>query len=114
MRKIPTSPVPTPKQIRPLIGAICDRLEPSSVWLFGSRARGDNRDDSDWDVLVALPDDAPPANLDPLIGWALQRELSIPATIVTVTASELAESWGSPNTLGYDLAREGRLLHVRT
>lgn len=24
------------------------------IWLFGSRARGDNRSDSDWDVLVLL------------------------------------------------------------
>lgn len=24
------------------------------VWLFGSRARGDNREDSDWDILILL------------------------------------------------------------
>lgn len=32
--------------------------EPEQVWLFGSRARGDARDDSDWDLLVVVPDDA--------------------------------------------------------
>ena len=32
---------------------------PSEVeaWLFGSRARGDNRPDSDWDVLLLLDKD---------------------------------------------------------
>jgi predicted nucleotidyltransferase len=31
-------------------------LRPSMVWLFGSRARGDARPDSDFDLLVVLPD----------------------------------------------------------
>lgn len=31
-------------------------LEPKSeIILFGSRARGDERDDSDWDLLILLP-----------------------------------------------------------
>jgi hypothetical protein len=31
-------------------------LKPRSIWLFGSRARGDARPDSDFDMLVVLPD----------------------------------------------------------
>ena len=27
----------------------------SNLWLYGSRARGDNRSDSDWDLLVFTP-----------------------------------------------------------
>ena len=29
-----------------------------TVYLFGSRARGDHREDSDWDLALILPDDA--------------------------------------------------------
>ena len=29
----------------------------AQLWLFGSRARGDNREDSDWDLLVILNQD---------------------------------------------------------
>ena len=29
----------------------------AEVWLYGSRARGTAREDSDWDVLVLTPDD---------------------------------------------------------
>ena len=34
-------------------------LRPLSVWFFGSRARGDARPDSDFDLLVVLPDGLP-------------------------------------------------------
>lgn len=30
----------------------------AEVWLYGSRARGTAREDSDWDVLVLTPDDS--------------------------------------------------------
>jgi len=36
-------------------------LRPRMVWLFGSRARGDARTDSDFDLLVVLPDGLPDA-----------------------------------------------------
>ena len=35
---------------------IAAQLDPDEVWLFGSRARGDHRPDSDIDLLVVLPD----------------------------------------------------------
>ena len=34
-------------------------LKPSSIWLFGSRARGNARSDSDFDLLVVMPDGLP-------------------------------------------------------
>jgi predicted nucleotidyltransferase len=101
-----------PAEIKPLIDEIKIRLNPDSVWLFGSRARGDNRPDSDWDILVALPDDAEPELLDPLVGWTIQNEVGIPATILATTSSALADSWDSRNTVAYDVARDGRRLDV--
>ncbi len=35
------------------------KLEPKSeIFLFGSRARGDEREDSDWDLLILIPNAA--------------------------------------------------------
>jgi hypothetical protein len=36
------------------------QLDPEEVWLFGSRARGDHRPDSDLDLLAVLPDGLEP------------------------------------------------------
>ncbi|MBZ9738413.1 nucleotidyltransferase domain-containing protein [Mesorhizobium sp. CO1-1-4] len=101
-----------PAEIKPLIDEIRVRLNPDSIWLFGSRARGDHRPDSDWDILVALPDDSEADLLDPLIGWSIQHDVGIPATILSTTSSALAASWDSRNTIAYDIARNGRRLDV--
>jgi predicted nucleotidyltransferase len=77
----------TPREIRPLVAALRDRFKPESIWLFGSRARGDNRADSDWDLL-----------------------LEIPATIVAARSHELSQGFEAPNTLAYEIARDGKRL----
>ncbi len=40
-------------------------LRPRAVWLFGSRARGDAAPDSDFDLLVVLPDGLPDSAYSP-------------------------------------------------
>ncbi|WP_350392515.1 nucleotidyltransferase domain-containing protein [Methylorubrum podarium] len=96
-----------------LLAAIRRHLSPRAVWLFGSRARGDHHSDSDWDLIVALPDDVAESALDPIVGWSIRQEAGVPATILTAREGELAESWNCPNTLGYALAREGRRIDVQ-
>jgi predicted nucleotidyltransferase len=104
---MPTAPIPVPPAIRPLVERIARDMAPADIWLFGSRARGDAAPDSDWDLLVVLPDDAAEALLDPVRPWALARESGVRADMLVATQGDLAACWGVPNTLGYDLARHG-------
>ena len=53
------------------------------MWLFGSRARGDNRPDSDWDLLVVLDQDKlTQADYDQVtypfteLGWQLSEQIN--------------------------------------
>lgn len=49
----------TTREVTNMISARVRQSEPSAkVMLFGSRARGDARPDSDWDVMVLINDDA--------------------------------------------------------
>ncbi|KMO29204.1 hypothetical protein VQ02_30235 [Methylobacterium variabile] len=85
---------------------------PLDIWLFGSRARGQARADSDWDLLVVLPDDVDDALLDPAFGWRLQRDSGVRADVLTATQGDLGAVWGVPNTIGYVLSRDGVRLNV--
>ncbi len=40
-----------------IINAILKKDSQAEVYLFGSRARGDNRPDSDWDILILVDDE---------------------------------------------------------
>ena len=103
---------PVPRELSALVADAQRTLGASDFWLFGSRARGDARTDSDWDVLAVLPDDAAEDLLSPMVAWQIKYRHETPVTLLTTKQGELASIWGLPNTLGYDLAREGVRLVV--
>jgi predicted nucleotidyltransferase len=49
-----------PRVPRDLLEPVVEHFKPQRVILFGSRARGEARRDSDIDLLVVVDDDAPP------------------------------------------------------
>jgi uncharacterized protein len=93
--------------VRPLLERIAARWQPREIWLFGSRARGEARPDSDWDLLVVVPDGTPASELDPLVGWKLRKELRIPADVIPTPASSFDEYRSVVNTLEYEAAHFG-------
>lgn len=100
--------------IEPLLARIREQLRPEQVWLFGSRARGDARPTSDWDLFVVVPDDTDEVALDPMEIWKLKRGLrGIYADVIACRSQDFAEWKDTVNTLSYAVAREGRLLYER-
>ncbi len=86
-------------------------LAPEAVWLFGSRARGDARADSDYDLLIALPDDTAPERLLARIAHDAKRGTGISADIVTCRRSTFERWKDEVGTLGYEVTRHGRLIY---
>ena len=99
-------------EISALVAAMCKSLHPAEIWLFGSRARGTAGPDSDWDLLAVLDNNAAAELSDPVLAWRISRESDVPSTILTTRRDDLEKIWGLPNTLGYDLSREGVRLIV--
>lgn len=108
MDKIADRPVrKVPSELTALVAAVRDVFSPADLWLFGSRARGDFREGSDWDLLVVLPDHASDDLTDPVATWEVARQSRVPVTLLATKLHDLHDIWGAPNTLGYDLSREG-------
>src|SRR3989304_2373412 len=47
-------------QLAEIVRRLVEAYQPERIYLFGSMARGDAGPDSDYDLMVVVPDDAPP------------------------------------------------------
>jgi predicted nucleotidyltransferase len=95
-----------------LVARIVDVLHPVEVWLFGSRARGEARADSDWDMMAILPDDAPEQDLDLPSVWGRLRDLRLQRVeLFTMTQSEFDAWKGALGTLAEIVASTGVVVY---
>lgn len=83
-----------------------ERIAPVEVWVFGSRARGDECPESDWDLLVVFDDADAAAAEDDRTLWRLSREAGLVADVVGITAGDARAARNVANTLMYSASRE--------
>ena len=87
-------------------------LHPREIWLFGSRARSTEKPGSDWDLLVVLPDDAPPEHLNLEEVWRRLRDLRLERVdVFTVLQRDFDEARSALGTLSQIAATEGRRVY---
>jgi predicted nucleotidyltransferase len=67
--------------VRRLIAA----YRPERMYLFGSHARGDAGPDSDFDLLVIVPDDAEPARRRSRLAYEVLRGTGVAADVIVWT-----------------------------
>jgi uncharacterized protein len=101
------------RPIAPLVERIVANLNPEQIWLFGSRAEGRARPDSDYDLLAVLPDDAPESALDLGNAWELTCGLGIPADLVPCTKSDFEEEKHDVGTIARAAYLRGRRIYDR-
>lgn len=100
----------------PLLAEIVRRLvqvyHPERIYLFGSTARGDAGPDSDYDLMVVVPDESPPFLQDSARAyealWDLPRSGDILVWTRTAFDCRLHLKASLPSTI----LREGKLVHA--
>ncbi len=87
-------------------------LRPEAILLFGSRASGTQRQDSDFDLLVVLPNDrsGPP---DYYSAYAPVAGCGIGIDIVPCSMDDFEADRHVPGTIAHKAERDGRLLYAR-
>ena len=85
---------------------------PEEIRLFGSKARGDAGPDSDFDLAVIVPDDAPPERKDSRLAYERLWGTGTAADVVVWTRSYFQRRLHVVASLPATVMREGRLLYA--
>jgi predicted nucleotidyltransferase len=100
----------------PALSEIVRRLvaayQPEKIYLFGSVARGEAGAHSDYDLLVIVPDDAPPSRRRSRLAYEVLWGTGTAADVLVWTASQFESRRHVPASLPATVLREGRLLHA--
>jgi predicted nucleotidyltransferase len=100
----------------PVLAEIVRRLvaayEPERIYLFGSKARGDAGPDSDYDLMLVVPDDAPPVRRRSRLAYEALRGTGRAADVLVCTRSSFDSRLHVRASLPATIVSEGRLLHA--
>lgn len=95
-----------------IVRRLVEAVDPDRIIMFGSRARGDARPDSDLDLLI-VKDSAEPRHRRAIPAYLSLRGLAIPTDIIWRTSAEIAEWSQVPNHVTTRAMREGKVLYER-
>ena len=93
-----------------LAGQLQHAHRPEAIFLFGSRARGEARPESDFDLLLVMPDERP---LDWFSAAAPIAGSGIAADVTTCRLSNFEAQRTVSGTLAHAADRDGHLLRAR-
>ena len=93
-----------PDSIKNLITLIIRLINPEEIILFGSRARGDHRENSDFDIVVKAPTISPK-------NWA-ELQLTVEETPITLFRVDLVDFNQLDDKYKKRISSEGKTLYA--
>lgn len=97
-------------KLNEIVGRLRTAYEPERIYLFGSAARGDAGPDSDYDLLLVVPDDAPVERQRSRLAYEVLRGTGVAADVLVTTRSYFERRRHLKASLPATVLREGRLL----
>ena len=95
-----------------IVRRIVETAQPDKIIVFGSRARGDARPNSDFDVLVIKDSDEPGYRRDVPLYVALAG-LDVPVDVMVYTPEEIREWSDVPFAFITTAVRKGKVVYER-
>lgn len=86
-------------------------LDPREIWLFGSRADGRARDDSDFDLLVVSKADGAFGSTDHAIVRTPLRNLGVACDVVPCSAEDFDEEVKHSHSFVGEIVERGRRVY---
>ena len=95
-----------------ILDRLVRELEPDQVYLFGSRARGDADPDSDFDLLIVVPESSLPGYARDRLALRALRGIRVPVDTIVLTREEFDRKRPVLSSLPATVEREGKLLYA--
>jgi predicted nucleotidyltransferase len=112
----PTEPVETAAigdaRLREVVRRLVRAYEPQRIYLFGSIARGEADADSDYDLMVVVPDSAPAERRRSRLAYQALRGTGTAADVLVCSRSYFESRSHASASLPATILREGRLLYA--
>ncbi|MCX6376731.1 MAG: nucleotidyltransferase domain-containing protein [Armatimonadetes bacterium] len=99
------------EELDKLVRRIVDAVHPLRIILFGSAVRGEMGPDSDFDVLVVMPDGTHRRHTAKHI-YGTVRGIKVPYDVVVATPSDLEEHGDNIGLIYHTVLEEGRELYA--
>jgi hypothetical protein len=119
VRDMPRAGIETfkpPSADDPVLAEVVRRLveayHPLQIYLFGSAARGDAGPDSDYDIMVVVPDDAPRERQDCGLGYRVLWGVGLAKDILVWSKTEFDKRLHLKASLPSTVMREGKVLYA--
>jgi len=105
----------TPELVQQIVERIVRAVDPEKIVLFGSRARGTHRPDSDIDLLVIEKKPAEPRSQRsvPINSALSDLRLGVDKEVIVRTPEEIAEWAGASLAIETTALREGKVLYEK-
>lgn len=95
-----------------IVRKLVDAYQPDRIYLFGSRARGHAGPESDYDLLLIVPDDVSAPRRRSRLAYEVLRGTGVAVDVVVWPRSYFESRRRVKASLSATVEREGRLLHV--
>jgi len=105
------TPLASDPPLAEVVRRLVEAYRPEHIYLFGSVARGDAGPDSDYDLLVVVPDDAPAERRRSRLAYEVLRGTGTAVDVLVCTHSYFEQRRLLKASLPGTVLREGRALH---
>ena len=95
-----------------IVHRLVEAYHPQRIYLFGSRARGEAGPDSDYDILVVIPDDAPESQRRSRLAYEALRGTGVAADVVIWRQASFQQREHLKASLPATVIEEGQLLYA--
>ncbi len=112
MGKSPVADLERDAVLSEIVRRLVEAYQPERIYLFGSLARGTRTPDSDYDLMVIVPDHAPPERRRSRLAYQVLRGTGVAADVLVWTRQAFERRRSLRSSLPYTIAGEGKLLYA--